>query len=322
MAWQPISRQWPGKHAILLVHGIGDASPGYYDDVIQALAAVPGLDLSQFAVYPFLYDFIVDWMKEKAQFEKLAGALKKLQARLGFSFGGDEFAFEVAERVGDVIAPVLSLDVRAAVRTAYLAQLDQLVQDGTANGAPAVSLKVSIICHSFGCLHTYETLHAATRQPGLMPSTDGVKFANVVFMASPVQLVRAVAKRLGIAVPRPADLAALAGDTLTQPFEKTVDGERMSVKNWVSITGNLDIVGGHLLGKKLPWAYMDVDGQDPHVDDQLGDLDLSQESVVSAIAGAIIGRAGAGDAVGLEDPHSWPGYIERHATDLKGCLLS
>lgn len=34
-------------------------------------------------------------MKEKAQFKQIAGALTKLQAKLGFSFGGDEFALEV-----------------------------------------------------------------------------------------------------------------------------------------------------------------------------------------------------------------------------------
>ena len=319
MSWTPVSREWPGRRAILLVHGIGDASDGYYKEVTDALDAIDGLNLDEFAVYPFLYDFINDWMMEKAQYENLVRGLKD---KLGVEFGGQEFDKAMAESAGDVVAPVLSLDVRAAVRTAYLAQLKQLVLDGTKNGAPAVSLKVSIICHSFGCLHTYEALHAAVGQAGLRPATDGVKFANVVFMASPVRLVRSVAEKLGVAVPRPGDMATLAGAGLAQPVERIVDGDVKSVKNWVSITGNLDVVGGHLLGRKLDWAYMDVDGQDSCVDDQVGDLDLSAESVLTSIGGAFLGGTGAGAGIGLEDPHSWPGYIGRHADDLKGWLLT
>ncbi|MCK4512375.1 hypothetical protein KAW64_11580, partial [bacterium] len=271
MAWEPISKQWPGKRAILLVHGVGDQSEGCYQDEMDALAAIADLNLDEFAVYPFEYDFIIDWMKKKAQFEDL---VKTLKSKLGVEFGGSELDKEVAERVGDVIAPILSLDVRAAVRTAYLAQLEQLVLDGTEGGSRVSSLKISIICHSFGCLQTYEAVHAAARHPALMPATRGVRFANAIFMASPVQLVRSVAERLGIVVPAPGDLAALAGDRLTQPFERTPSRDVMSVKNWVSITGNLDPAGGYLLGNKLDWAYMDVEGQDSYVDDQVGSLNL------------------------------------------------
>jgi hypothetical protein len=258
-------------------------------------------------------------MEVKAQYKDLVKKLRKLG---GLEFGDDAFDDEMAKRMGDFVAPLLSLDVRTAVLTAYLGQLKQLVRDGIDGGAPAVSLDISIICHSFGCLHTYEALHAAVREDGLKPSTNGVSFANVVFMASPVQLVRSVAGRLGPLVPSPGDLATLSGSDLTQPYEMTSDGKQMSVRNWVSITGNLDFVGGCVLGKKLKWAHMALEGVDTRIDDQLGDLDLSKDSVVDAVVEAFAGGPSAGGGLALPDPHSWPDYIERHAPDLERWLLT
>jgi hypothetical protein len=34
--WQAETREWPADEAVLFVHGVGDASPGDYDDLVDA----------------------------------------------------------------------------------------------------------------------------------------------------------------------------------------------------------------------------------------------------------------------------------------------
>ncbi len=313
MPWDgPVSMEWPDNRALLLVHGIGDAGPGYYDEIIATLKHVPGVDWDRYAIYPYLYDFLNDWFAEKIQ---LADRVDNLRKMLGLEIGDGEFGQAIAESVGDIIGPVLSLAVRSATRAAYLAQLKQMVLDGMSPGRPAMALRMSIVCHSLGCFHTYEALHAAVREPGLRPATDGVVFANVVFMASPVQLIRTVAGRLGPLVPDANDLATLAGDGLTQPSEMAGGKNVFSVENWISVTGDLDPVGGHFLRQRQDWAYMDVPGQRSCIAEQDLGIEVSKESLAEVIKTAL-----AGDALpaGARDPHSWVGYVESNSELLRG----
>ena len=323
MAWEPISRQWPGDSAVLLVHGIGDPKATYYDPVIQALKAVPGVDWDRFAVYPFSYEMINDWFNEKNQLGSVLGSLK---SKLGLEIGDGDFGEGLAEVIGDIIWPVLSPSARIAARTAYIAQLTQLVEDGcrdwrqrTNRKGRAKYLNIAIICHSLGCFHTYEALHAAagTKGHGLQPYSSGVRFKNVVFMASPVQMIRTIAKRLGVLVPAPNELATLSGSSLTQPSQKRLFREPLrSVENWVSITGNLDPVGGYFMREKQDWAYMDVEDQVPHVDEQHLLIAETKEELLKALA------KGESPEALAENPHSWTGYIERHTSDLEGWLTA
>jgi hypothetical protein len=86
--------------------------------------------------------------------------------------------------------------------------------------------------------------------------------------------------------------------------------------NWVSITGDLDPVGGHALRKKLDGAYAAIPGQVSIIDSQAA-LSIGGEN---DLAGAL--RASLRDkkppAITVNDPHSWTAYVDRHAADLRG----
>jgi hypothetical protein len=63
MTFVPQSLSWPGTQAILMVHGIGDASagkPGSFPD--DALRGILGPDAATTAIYRLNYDFINDWL--------------------------------------------------------------------------------------------------------------------------------------------------------------------------------------------------------------------------------------------------------------------
>ena len=189
MSFELQSHQWPARRAVLLVHGIGNAKPGDYTQLVGEVNAALGAEAANTAIYQLWYDQVNDWFAAKTDLAHLISvAVKALADRIGDS----EIGEVVAESAGDVLWPVLSANARAAAREAFLAQVKQMVQDGVASGVPARRQKLSIICHSLGCFHTYEALHHAALFPShaLQPATHEVVFDNVVFMASPVQLIR------------------------------------------------------------------------------------------------------------------------------------
>ena len=197
-----------------------------------------------------------------------------------------------------------------------------MVLDGIAAGFPPEDQTLSIICHSLGCFHTYEVLHACLNDPSqkLHPAKDGVRFANVVFMASPAQLIRSVAGSISAFVPK--GLAVLNPQGLRCPMGVSASGRRIaSVKRWVSITGSLDPVGGHLLGRKLDWAYMTVP-PDPPFTGQISMIDSQTwiQAANEAELKIVLSEAVAARKLGqipLRDPHSWSEYINGHAGDLR-----
>ena len=70
MAFAPQSQFWPGNKAILLVHGIGDASMGK-DGAFpgETVLKILGDEAESIALYRLNYDFINDWLASKVQFE-------------------------------------------------------------------------------------------------------------------------------------------------------------------------------------------------------------------------------------------------------------
>src|SRR5215208_2896739 len=124
MAFTPQSQFWTGTRAILLVHGIGDASTGKDGAFpLDTLTTVLGDDAAKTTIYRLNYDFINDWLATKVQFDAGIRALKK---ELKLKLGGDDNSGTIADYVGDVLWPVLSTDIRFTVRDAYLAQLEQI----------------------------------------------------------------------------------------------------------------------------------------------------------------------------------------------------
>lgn len=93
-------------------------------------------------------------------------------------------------------------------------------------------------------LHTIATEPAHT----LQSLTDGIRFRSVVFMASPVQLIRTVGQAVSGLVP--PNLATLATSGIGNPFEQALGVTRTAVERWVSITGDLDPIGGHFVRRK------------------------------------------------------------------------
>ncbi|MCC6770426.1 MAG: hypothetical protein IT360_04360 [Gemmatimonadaceae bacterium] len=311
------TQQWPAqtRRAILLVHGVGNAGPGDYLALLADVKLMLGDQADGTVIYQLWYDQVNDWFAAKTDLgDLLASAVASLRSEIN----DPELGEAIAETVGDVLWPVLVADARAAVREVYVAQLKQIVLDGINAGVPARRQKLSIICHSLGCFHTYEALHHIARFPShaLQPATHEVRFANVIFMASPVQLIRTVADKLGSLVPNRRWLYAVQGDALSIPFEKTLTGMIVpSVRRWVSITGDLDPVGGFFFRNKAPWAYMQVAGQESRVDDQ-SPLNISSKQQLAQLL-RDSRRTMSPPLITASNPHSWENYVRLNSGELR-----
>lgn len=326
----PQSLTWRGKHAVLLVHGVGNAQPGAYAELAREIEAILGDRAATTAVYTFYYDQINTWFAEKHRakllFAKLTGALRALLAGTSIDKSIDpvQLGNAIADFAGDVIWPILIADARHAVRLALIAQLRQMVLDGERVGVRPPDQHLTIIAHSLGCFHVYEALHTAAidESHGLAPATYGVQFANVILMASPVQLIRSVARRMGDAVPQQHTLHCVSQGQLAMPVQSILGGRNVpSVHHTVSITGDLDPVGGHFFRSSPAWAYMALPGQTALVvtqqlatapgDDELELRELLMRSL----------REGSAPEIKPNNPHSWAGYVKAHAAQLRSWLV-
>ncbi len=317
MSWQPQSQLWPSNQAVLFIHGIGSAKPGHYDSLLTRFdtaigpAAAPGI-----AKYCIYYDDVNDWFQDKVKFStQLAAVQAFIQEQVGKETDPD-LGKTVAAYMGDVVLPVINEAARIAVRDRILAQILQIRLDGNKSGIQFQNQRISIVCHSMGCFHTYEALHAAASNPAfkLLPITDLMQFRAVMFMASPAQLIRSVAGALGPIIPK-GHLAVLSGPGLFRPFEKDITGETVySARNWVSITGDLDPVGGHFFKKKAAWAYMFPEGQTSLIDDQSA-LNIKDKAELIGILADIAVKREASPQI-LRDPHSWDNYIANHGQEI------
>ncbi len=320
MPFTPQSHTWSGKRAVLLVHGIGNSRPGDSVAQLQLLQSVLGSDRDDVAVYQLFYDHFNDWMVEKTQAKTLLDAATQ---SLSAAIADPELNDTIAEYIGDILWPVLSSNARAMVRESYLAQLKQIVEDGEAAGVPVRRQKITIIAHSLGCFHTYEALHHAAKFPThvLQPASHEVRFANVILMASPVQLIRTVADRMGSLVPNRRWLETVQGDSLSFPQELRTDGSAvLSARQWISITGDLDPVGGHFFRRRERWAFMDIAGQQSIVLQQnLTDVTSKAELLNRLRASALSGTA---PTVSPNDPHSWSSYISQQGDALRSWVLA
>lgn len=307
MPFVPQSLPWPGTRAILMVHGIGDASAGKTGSFPEdALRSILGADAATTAIYRLSYDFINDWLDTKVNF---AAGVSALKATLSVQLGGAATDIAIAEYAGDVLWPVLSVDLRFAIRDAYLSQLQQIQLDrdraADARGDNPLKYGVSILAHSLGCFHTYEVLTAAAAEPShhLRPASDLVTYDSVILMASPVQIIRTIGGAIGGLIP---DIASVA--SLSQPLQIPAELRRgrtvRCTKKFVSVTGTHDPVGGHVLGKRLSWAYMNIPGQKSIVVPQRGLSINSAEQTAQALAAAF----GPGGPLS-NDPHSWTAYV-------------
>ena len=317
MSWQPETKKWPGNSAVLFVHGIGNSKPGDYDSLVNEFREEIGEAIAdKLAIYFLYYDDLNDQFADKTQLASGISKIKNFIKQEATPESGNELGEAIAEYAGDVIFPVLSEAARLNIRERYIAQLNQIRLDGKNSGVFFYRQKITIICHSIGCFHTYEALHSAASnaQYRLLPVTDSMQFANVIYMASPVQLIRSIAIKLGNVVPK-NELATLKGEKLFNPSENTETGRKVySAKNWISITGNLDPVGGYFYKKRLDWAYMNVSTQKTFIDDQ-SLLNIKSKVELAKIIMEAANKKSS--SLPINNPHSWNAYIQRHKEDLK-----
>ena len=316
MSWNPESVAWPEQRAVLFVHGIGNAKPGDYDPLVAKFKTEIGTELAdKLAIYFLYYDDLNNWMQQKVQFSQGIGQLKNWIKLEMIQDVSDEVCDEIADYSGDIIFPVIDQAARAMIRERYLAQLNQIRLDGDKADVPRRKQQISIIAHSMGCFHTYETLWTAATDPKycLKPATDGMQFQNVILMAPPVQLIRSAAKALGSLIPSEG-LSTIRGTRLAIPAEPfDINTNTGCAKNWISITGDCDPVGGFLFRKKLTWAYMDMTGQQSFIDKQT----LVNMPDAEALAQHLIEDKSLGDGpLPLNNPHSWDAYIANHKGGL------
>lgn len=320
-----VSQKWQGEHAVLLVHGVGDYHPGDYDDLLKQLESVaPTGTWAKTAIYPFFYDAINDWAVQKLQAKAIATSiLAAVKAKFSATTQAT-LADAFAEGACDVLWPGLLRDARLAIREALLAQIGQMVDDGRQSGVPRFGQRLSIVCHSLGCIHTYEALHAAATEAvhHLRPVHEWVRFANVIMFASPVQLFQSVAlsPEMRWLIPNPDEMACLR--PLAMPGEP--DQQRVfrrSVDNWVSVTGEYDPVGGYLLGTRVDWAYMNLPPGTPGfraVVDPQTDLTMvtmpKEAKTLESVLGLELPKLPA------QNPHSWTRYVTQNAKEVLPCF--
>lgn len=319
MTCEPQKRTWTGDRAVLLVHGVGNAQPGDYASLVESVRTAMGAAERDVAIYQLFYDQCNDWFSSKTQLRAL---LQQAIAIVTDKIDDAEIGQTMAEVLGDVLFPVLITDARSAVREAYLLQLKQMVQDGLAAGVRPHDQKLSIICHSLGCFHTYEALHFAAQHAThqLQPASNGVVFENVIFMASPVQMIRTVADALGPLVPNKRWLKTVQDDALSIPREVDILGaDVLSVKRWITITGSLDPVGGYFFRKRADWAYMSVAGQEPPIVDSQNSLNITTKAELAACLKSSLRDKQAPD-ITPNNPHSWDAYVAGHQDDLRQWL--
>ena len=318
--FKPQSISWPGTRAVLLVHGIGDASVGPAGAFpLDALTRALVDEAPNVAIYTVNYDFINDWVQRKVNFTQ---QISDLRNKITGELGNGPADAAIADQIGDVLWPVLAPDLRLAVRDALIAQIAQIELDrlemAMIQGKNHHNFQISIIAHSLGCFHTYEVLTAIANEPALnlQPGTDVFTFDSVILMASPVQLIRTVAGSISGLVPDPKTLSTIA-KPLAIPSE-SFNGEVIPCTNdFISITGSHDPVGGHLLGARLPWAYMDIPGQHSTI--------VSQHALnidTTGMTALALAHTVAGGGVQLKDPHSWSAYIDAQAKQMRGVLLT
>lgn len=309
------SQAWPGDSAVLLVHGVGNYRQPDYASLLAALrTAVGPARWSELAVYTALYDEVNDWFAEKLQ---AAALVSSLTWGLRGIFGGGDLGEVAAEGVGDVVWPVLSINARMALRDLILSHMRQMVIDGDAAVPLRRNQKLYIVCHSLGCFHTYEALCAAASDPAqsLQPVSDDVHFKSVVMMASPVQLVRRVAREIIGLVPSADTLACLGPGGLHIPGQPMGAGGFDAIaERVVSLTGNLDPVGGHLFRDKVPEAYMDIPGVQSIVEDQHFFGIDTPASLADLLRHARLNHGGL--SLTPQNPHDWTGYVTRNAAEV------
>jgi hypothetical protein len=88
-------------------------------------------------------------------------------------------------------------------------------------------------------------------------------------------------------------------------------------QDFISITGSHDPVGGHLLGARLDWAYMDIPGQISTIVPQQALNINTKDSTALALASAV-----AAGGFQVRDPHAWGAYIDSQARQMRGVLLT
>ncbi len=313
----PQSLKWPADRALLLVHGVGTAKPGDYDPLVAQVASILSGQPKPYAIYMFYYDYINEWFSQRLQAPL---ACTQLANALHARVGGPGLGNTIASFVGDVIWPILSLDARDAVRTALFRQIRQIQLDGATAGVPTPSRHISIIAHSLGCFHVFEALHEAAADPTLeLSPAQGIQFDNVIFMASPVQLIGSIGNDIRAAVPRGSDLSCMGPAPIGMPSVDDGFGTQLpSARRTVSITGNLDPVGGYAFRDKLDWAYMNLPGQVSEIDQQEL-VDMKAADLQAILQDALQDQAPP--KITPQNPHDWSAYVARHAKDLQTWLV-
>jgi hypothetical protein len=317
--------EWPSDRALLFVHGVGNAKPGAYDALVAQVKAILGADAARFAIYFFYYDQYNEWFAQKQQatvaFTKAVQKVGDLVHAFPTPTKSADLGNVASAFAGDVIWPVLLADARRSIRTALLMQLQQIRKDGIAAGHLPRRQHVSIMAHSMGCFHVYEALSHAAVTPSelLTPGADESVFDNVILMASPVQLIRTVGTALGALVPQRESIYSI-GSPLAIPSSPGGDEKPVfCTPNLVSITGNLDPVGGYFF--RHPYAYMTIPGQTAFVDQQQvatvgGD---SEEVTLTNVFKSALQNAGP-PTIAPTNPHDWGTYVAKHENDLRTWL--
>ena len=320
---------WTGKkRAVLLVHGVGNARVGDYADLVLQIERLLGAEAATSAIYTFYYDQINDWFVQKQQAGLLFGSfvqnLRQLLAAVRINASDPvSLGNAIADLVGDVLWPVLLADARNAVRDALLEQLFQIVSDAEDASVSSRDMQLSIVAHSMGCFHVYETLQtiASDLSLGLGPASGGLQMANVIYMASPVQLIRSVMQRITMLIPQQSSIRSLS-QPLSLPQQLSGNLTVELARHTAAISGDLDPIGGHFFRAQPQWAFMALPGQQTLIDQQhVASINGSEELKLTEVLHTAL-RDRAAPQITPDNPHSWSEYVRRHENDLRNWLVA
>ena len=119
-------------------------------------------------------------------------------------------------------------------------------------------------------------------------------------------------------VPRASDLVTVSAPQLQMPGEDDGSGNVIPLaKQTISVTGNLDPVGGYFFRKQLDWGYMNLPSQKSYIDQQEW-VDIHEADLANILQIAL--REHDAPSIMHENPHDWSAYVARHADDLKQWL--
>jgi hypothetical protein len=198
-----------GNRHVIFIHGIGEQAEGYSKALWQRLQAaqIPG-DVEPHEM--FYYD-IFQTANAKIELDQLSnryGLNKLIESRIGDSALAGKVESKLQDVLVNTVSHVLHFCLNPDVRNAIILKLKecllQVVMEARKQEVSLFDLNITILSHSLGTVVGYLGCHEVLLDPAL-GLDNGVSFKNLYSLASPLELIDWVAKKVGLSIPHITD---------------------------------------------------------------------------------------------------------------------